>query len=272
MLTSLLLRGSPGRARAVMSTSTWLYSGDASLPPLVELTGAPHVPYVVKPPSVDDLWEWYQQRPAAARQRDPDPDPSWAAVWPAAVALAAHLATEPELVRGRSVVELGSGLGVTGLAAALAGARNVALVDREPLALHCALSSAERCGLSVGEDTGGGASVVSAHFCDWAEAAARLQASQGGADVVVASEVLYDKRGVTALVKAAAELRRAGSALTLLVADPRRERSLGCRASLSEEARRLGGRVGEAPLRHADGWALGREQEELILVRVDFPS
>ena len=37
---------------------------------------------------------------------------SWASVWPAAAGLAALLTASPEIVRGKRVVELGSGLGV----------------------------------------------------------------------------------------------------------------------------------------------------------------
>ena len=66
-------------------------------------------------------------------------------MWPAAANLAALIARSPELVRGLRVCELGSGLGVAGLSAAKAGATTVTLVDREALALHCAMSTAEVC-------------------------------------------------------------------------------------------------------------------------------
>ena len=68
-------------------------------------------------------------------------------MWPAAANLAALIARAPELVRGLRVCELGSGLGVAGLSAAKAGATTVTLVDREALALHCAMSTAEVCTL-----------------------------------------------------------------------------------------------------------------------------
>ena len=50
-----------------------------------------------------------------------DRDPYWARPWPSAVALAAALLERPPLVAGRSVADLGSGLGLAGIAAALAG-------------------------------------------------------------------------------------------------------------------------------------------------------
>ena len=78
-----------------------------------------------------------------------DPDPSWADVWDSAAALAAHVRADPAAVAGKRVVDLGCGLGVVGLNAALAGAASVALVDREPEALHCAMVAAARMALDI---------------------------------------------------------------------------------------------------------------------------
>lgn len=52
-----------------------------------------------------------------------DKDPYWARPWPSAVALATALLQRPELVAGKTVAELGAGLGLAGIAAAMAGAR-----------------------------------------------------------------------------------------------------------------------------------------------------
>lgn len=48
---------------------------------------------------------------------------------------------------GKKVADFGSGLGVAGLAAALAGAKEVVLLDREPMALYCGLLSAAASGI-----------------------------------------------------------------------------------------------------------------------------
>ena len=124
-----------------------IHAGSASLPPLVQVPGG-FLPLmaVVKPPDADVLWQWEQSR------GNMEADTSWASVWPAAANLAALIARTPELVRGLRVCELGSGLGVAGLSAAKAGATTVTLVDREALALHCAMSTAEVCGLRLGPD------------------------------------------------------------------------------------------------------------------------
>eukprot|EP00967_Tisochrysis_lutea_P072040 scaffold95911_cov19-Tisochrysis_lutea.AAC.2 len=51
-----------------------------------------------------------------------DADPYWVRAWPSALALASTVLDSPELVRGKRVADLGAGLGVAGIAAALAGA------------------------------------------------------------------------------------------------------------------------------------------------------
>ncbi len=47
------------------------------------------------------------------------------------------------------MIELGAGVGAPGIAAALAGASEVCITDREPLSLHCAALSARSSGLSA---------------------------------------------------------------------------------------------------------------------------
>jgi len=119
-----------------------LHNGDRYLPPLVEVPGAGlPLERIVKPPDAEALWEWScEQRQGAGS----DMDFTWASVWPTAAALAGWLveASQRHLVQGQRVVELGCGLGVAGLSASAAGASRVTLVDREALALHCAMSTA----------------------------------------------------------------------------------------------------------------------------------
>lgn len=43
-------------------------------------------------------------------------------MWPSSIALAACILSRPELVRGKKVADIGCGLGLAGLAAAMAGA------------------------------------------------------------------------------------------------------------------------------------------------------
>jgi len=56
----------------------------------------------------------------------------WAFCWGSGLALARHLLERPEQVRGRRIVDLGSGSGVAAIAAALAGADQVIACDTDP--------------------------------------------------------------------------------------------------------------------------------------------
>lgn len=62
--------------------------------------------------------------------------PYWAYQWPGGIALARYLLDMPELVAGLSVLDLGAGCGIVGIAAAKAGARRVmaAEIDRNGIA------------------------------------------------------------------------------------------------------------------------------------------
>jgi predicted nicotinamide N-methyase len=68
--------------------------------------------------------------------------PYWAELWPSAVALA-HYVTQHLDLAGQWVLELGCGLGLVGVAAALRGAR-VLCTDYEPAALAFARHNARR--------------------------------------------------------------------------------------------------------------------------------
>jgi predicted nicotinamide N-methyase len=66
------------------------------------------------------------------------PVPFWAVVWPAAKVFARFLLDQPNLVRGREVMEIGCGGAVASLAAAKAGAAKVTANDVDPTALAIA--------------------------------------------------------------------------------------------------------------------------------------
>lgn len=61
--------------------------------------------------------------------------PFWCAPWAGGQALARWVLDHPEVVAGREVVDFGTGSGLVGIAAAMAGARRVRAVDLDPLAI-----------------------------------------------------------------------------------------------------------------------------------------
>jgi predicted nicotinamide N-methyase len=64
-----------------------------------------------------------------------DNPPYWAFCWASGQVLARHLLDNPEWVKGKTVVDFGSGSGAVGIAAKLAGAKRVVLCDLDERAL-----------------------------------------------------------------------------------------------------------------------------------------
>jgi len=75
--------------------------------------------------------------------------PYWAFCWGGGQALARWILDRPEQVAGRHVIDFGSGSGVAGIAAALAGASAVVAVDIDPDALRMSARNARANGMAV---------------------------------------------------------------------------------------------------------------------------
>ncbi|HEU4657091.1 MAG TPA: methyltransferase domain-containing protein [Capillimicrobium sp.] len=104
--------------------------------------------------------------------------PSWAELWPSALALADAVAARA--LHGARVVELGCGLGLPAIAAALAGGRVLA-TDWAPDAVAMAARNAERNGAAV-----------ETLVASWAQPEALV--ARGPFDLVIGSDLLYEAR------------------------------------------------------------------------------
>ncbi len=90
---------------------------------------------------VDDvvaLWEAMEQEMGPAEE-----PPFWAAAWPGGQALARYVLDHPEVVEGRSVLDLGAGSGLVAVAALRAGARFVVASDPDPYSATAVAVNAE---------------------------------------------------------------------------------------------------------------------------------
>ena len=148
--------------------------------------------------------------------------PYWADLWPSAVALADVVARRPPA--GKRVIELGCGIALPGIVAARGGAADVLLTDWSPDAIAFAAENAERNGVRV-----------RTAVQSWAEPAPLV--IEGGWDVVLASDVLYEERNVLPLLAALDEL--VGPAGEVWLTDPRR-RHLPAFLELAAETWRVG--------------------------------
>jgi len=75
--------------------------------------------------------------------------PFWAYAWPGGQALARYVLDNPHVVRGRDVIDLGSGSGLVAIAAAKSGARSVLATDTDADAIASAHRNAEANGVTI---------------------------------------------------------------------------------------------------------------------------
>jgi predicted nicotinamide N-methyase len=130
--------------------------------------------------------------------------PYWAELWPSGVALARAVGVRA--LRGRRVVELGCGLGLPAIAAALAGGRVLA-TDWSADAIARAADNARRNDAEV--DT---------LVASWSDPAGLVR--RGPFDLVLASDVLYEARDLAPLLTLLPRLLAPGG--EAWIADPGR--------------------------------------------------
>ncbi len=73
----------------------------------------------------------------------------WLFCWASGLAQARRILAEPELVRGKTVLDFGTGSGVVAVAAALAGARRVVACDIDPVSLEATAANAALNGVTL---------------------------------------------------------------------------------------------------------------------------
>ena len=189
------------------------------------VTAGPLVVRILRPPDAEALID-------QARFDDDEFMPYWAELWPSGVALAAVVAARD--LRGARVLELGCGLGVPSVVAALGGA-DVLATDWAPEALEVTRRNAELNGVAV-----------ETLLADWSKPEPLL--ARAPFELVLCSDVLYEPRNVDAL-------------LDVL---PR----LGDEVLLGEPGRQTAGRFFELAEHR---WEIGREGDVTVL-RLRSPS
>jgi predicted nicotinamide N-methyase len=130
--------------------------------------------------------------------------PYWAELWPSGVALARDVSARA--LRGARTLELGCGLALPSIAAALSGGRVVAS-DWSADALDFAARNASLSGATI-----------ETLVCDWARPEPLLEHAPW--DLVLAADVLYERRNVATLLELLPRL--VDERGEILVADPGR--------------------------------------------------
>jgi predicted nicotinamide N-methyase len=129
--------------------------------------------------------------------------PYWARPWAGGLVLARHVLDHPDLVRGRTVLDLGAGGGIVAVAAALAGAGLVHAVDVDPLAVVAIGLNARANRVEIAAAVGDIAADV-----------------PGKVDVVLAGDLFYDARVAGRALEALD--RQAAAGRQVFVGDPGR--------------------------------------------------
>ncbi|MEU4159890.1 50S ribosomal protein L11 methyltransferase [Actinoplanes sp. NPDC026670] len=162
------------------------------------LAPVPFVPEVSLFQAEDPIALWEATESAGT----PQPPPFWAFAWAGGQALARHVLDDPDLVAGRSVLDLATGSGLVAVASAKAGATPVTANDIDPLSLAAAQANAEANGVRV--------TTVEADLLD----------SDDRYGVVLAGDVFYSREMAGRVLPF---LRRAaGRGSLVLVGDPGR--------------------------------------------------
>lgn len=153
-------------------------------------------------PDIDALLDFY----AATQPSNDHAIPYYAVLWDSAQALVRHLVAQPADLKGMDVVELGCGLGLPSIVAAMLGARVLA-TDFHP-----------DCEAFLRRNAAQNGAELDFAPLDWAAVPSGMPAF----DLVLASDVLYHAASLPHLVAAASRLCHNDG--RILLADPGRDR------------------------------------------------
>lgn len=145
------------------------------------------------------IWE-ATEKDLAEANIDP---PFWAFPWAGGQALSRHVLDNPEIVRGKLVLDLASGSGLVAIAAALAGAAEVVANDIDPMCEAAIALNAELNGVSLSWLGGN-----------------LLDGDPPGYDVILAADVFYEQTPAR-MFRAMLERAHANGS-TILAGDPGR--------------------------------------------------
>jgi predicted nicotinamide N-methyase len=188
--TEGLVTRSPESARAfILANTRWL------TPPLV--------PEIMLHLAEESLPIWQKTEEELGQINVPPP--YWAFAWAGGQALARYVLDHPGLVSGRRVLDLGSGSGLSAIAAARAGAASVLAAETDAFACEAIALNAESNGCRI-ETTGRDL------LADGADAP--------DADVVLVGDLFYEQELARRVLAFATTARARGAAV--LVGDPRR--------------------------------------------------
>jgi predicted nicotinamide N-methyase len=160
----------------------------------------PHVPEVRLhlADEAHDLWHKTEEQLAETGL----PPPFWAFAWAGGQGLARYVLDNPEIVRGRRVIDFASGSGLVGIAAMMAGAAAVTCADIDSCAYVAAALNAALNGVTV------------------RPMHENLIGSAPNAEILLAGDVFYDRQFAGELISWFDDLSTHG--IEIIIGDPGR--------------------------------------------------
>lgn len=107
----------------------------------------PHAPEILLHVADEamDLWQKTEEELEALGL----PPPFWAFAWAGGQALARYILDNPELVKGKTVLDLASGSGIVAIATMISGASHCLAVDVDPFSAHAVKANSDLNKVSV---------------------------------------------------------------------------------------------------------------------------
>ncbi|HET6388981.1 class I SAM-dependent methyltransferase [Hyphomicrobium sp.] len=131
------------------------------------------------------------------------PPPFWAFAWAGGQAVSRYLLDNPEICRGRNVLDIGAGSGLSAIAAAKTGAAHVLAVDIDGLAVAACAINAKANGVAI-ETT-----------------AADLLSTEPPADsVIIVGDLFYERELAERVTRYIGRAKERGC--SIFIGDPRR--------------------------------------------------
>lgn len=164
------------------------------------LQAPPHVPEIRLhlADEAHDLWQRTEEELAEIGL----PPPFWAFAWAGGQGLARYILDNPEIVRGRRVLDFASGSGLVAIAAAKAGAGKIVAADIDPFCATAIRLNAAANGVTIPFDN------------------RDLIGQETDCGILLAGDVFYDRAFADRLVPWFTDLSQAG--IAILVGDPGR--------------------------------------------------
>ncbi len=164
-----------------------------------------HLVKVSRIKDIDKLFNQLLSKSPADKAVLDEQMPYWADLWPSAIGLSKYIDDNPKLVNEKNVLEIGCGLGMPGIVAAMNGA-NVTMTDYLQEALDFSENNWKK-NLS---------SKFNGQLLDW-----RDVSKVEKADVILASDVAYESRSFEPLKKSLKHILKPNG--VLLLSEPNRK-------------------------------------------------